>query len=124
MMQLDNTITRLTDHMGKCERIKSTVFPSTYSLFIHSFIYLFIFTIPFGLGDQFGVAEIPLSTGIGIAFFLIEKTAMHMQDPFENRPTDTAMTTIATNIHRNIVQMTGATEGLPAPHPPGPFYAM
>ena len=124
MMQMDNTIGRLCDHMGKCERIKSTVFPSTYSLFIHCFIYLFIFTIPFGLGNEFGITEIPLTTGIGVAFFLIEKTAMHMQDPFENRPTDTAMTTIATNIHRNILQMTGASEGQPAPHPPGPFYAM
>ncbi len=124
LLQMDSTIARLCDHMGKCERIKSTVFPSTYSLYIHTFIYLFIFTIPFGLGAQFGISEVPLTTGIGIAFFLIEKTAMHMQDPFENRPTDTAMTTIATNIHRNILQMLGDTAGQPASHPPGPFYAM
>lgn len=123
-MQLDNTLARLCDHMGKCERIKTTVFPSTYSLFIHSFIYLFILAIPFGLGPQFGVSEIPLATGIGVAFFLIEKTAMHMQDPFENRPTDTAVTTIATTIHRNILQMLGDTSGIPDKHPAGPFYVM
>jgi putative membrane protein len=49
---------------------------------------------------------------------------MHMQDPFENRPTDTAMTTIATNIHRNIAQMIDEADKAPARHPANAFYAM
>lgn len=124
MMQIDDTIVRLCDHMGKCERIKSTVFPVTYSLFLRCFIYLFIFIIPFGLGAGFGISEIPITVSIGVAFFLIEKTATLMQDPFEGRPTDTAMLTISTNIHRTILQMIGEKEELPEPYPAASFYAM
>lgn len=31
--------------------------------------------------------------------------AIHLQDPFENRPTDTPMTTISNAIEKNLVQM-------------------
>jgi putative membrane protein len=34
-VEIDRTLTRLCDAMGKCERIKNTIFPSTYSLYIH-----------------------------------------------------------------------------------------
>src|SRR5689334_12399044 len=34
-VEIERTLTRLTDAMGKCERIKNTVFPATYSLYIH-----------------------------------------------------------------------------------------
>ena len=124
LTHLDGTLSRLCDHMGRCERIKTTVFLVTYSLFLRAFIYLFIFIIPLGLGSSFGASEIPFATCIGLAFFLIEKTATLMQDPFENRPTDTAMTTIATNIHRALMQMIGEPEHQPAPKPPELFYAM
>ncbi|MFL5747262.1 MAG: bestrophin family protein, partial [Niastella sp.] len=48
-MELDRTLTRLCDAMGKCERIKNTVFPSTYSLYIHFSLMLFICLLPFGV---------------------------------------------------------------------------
>lgn len=38
---------------------------------------------------------------------LIEKMAIHLQDPFENKPTDTPMTTIATGIENNLMQLYG-----------------
>jgi ion channel-forming bestrophin family protein len=44
-LQLDNTLTRLCDAMGKAERINSTVFPSTYRKFLHLIIYLFVGTL-------------------------------------------------------------------------------
>jgi putative membrane protein len=31
-MQLNDIITRLCDSMGKCERLKNTVFPRSYSV--------------------------------------------------------------------------------------------
>ena len=31
--------------------------------------------------------------------------AIHLQDPFENKPTDTPMTTIAQSIEKNILQI-------------------
>jgi len=38
-------------------------------------------------------------------FFLIEKMAIHLQDPFENKPTDTPMTAICFTIERDLKQM-------------------
>jgi putative membrane protein len=101
-VQLDNTLVRLVDAMGKAERIKSTVFPVTYRLFLHLMIYLFIITLSISLKNIESVFEIPLLLVLSAAFFLLEKSATHMQDPFENRPTDTAVTAIARTIEINI----------------------
>jgi putative membrane protein len=44
-VQLDNTLVRLCDAQGRSERIKTTVFPVTYRLFLHCIVYLFIVTL-------------------------------------------------------------------------------
>jgi putative membrane protein len=105
-VEIDNTLTRLCDAMGKCERIKNTIFPTTYSMYIRFTLCLFIFLLPFGLTSLLGWFAIPLVTTIGAAFFLIEKMAIHLQDPFENRPTDTPVTTISNSIEKVLTQMT------------------
>jgi putative membrane protein len=102
---LDQTLTRLCDSMGKCERLKNTVFPATYSLYIHFAMNLFILLLPFGLIEFFGFMEIPIVIAVAASFMLIEKMAIHLQDPFENKPTDTPMTAIAKGIERDLKQM-------------------
>ncbi len=119
-LQLDNTLVRLCDSQGKSERIKTTVFPVTYRLFLHAIIYLFVVTLAIALRVD-GLFEIPLLVAISSAFFLLEKTATHMQDPFENRPTDTAMTAIAKTIEINIKQLLKESE-IPKPHQQDNFH--
>ncbi|MDP1800749.1 MAG: bestrophin family ion channel [Bacteroidota bacterium] len=121
-IQLDNTLVRLCDAQGKAERIKSTVFPVTYRLFLHALIYLFVITLAMSLRVD-GLFETPLLIAISIGFFLLEKSASHMQDPFENRPTDTAMTTISRKIEINIKQLLKETE-IPKAYPPEKFYEL
>jgi len=104
-VEIDNTLTRLCDYMGKCERIKNTIFPTTYSMYIRFTLCLFIILLPFGLADILGWLQIPIVSTIGAACFLIEKMAIHLQDPFENRPTDTPMISISNNIENNLMQM-------------------
>jgi len=104
-VELDATLTRLCDSMGKCERIKKTVFPTTYSLYISFALYLFIFILPFGLTEYLGVVLVPLVILISAAFLFIEKMATHLQDPFENKPTDTPMTAIAAGIEQDLLDM-------------------
>ena len=104
-VELDRSITRLCDSMGKCERIKNTVFPATYSMYIHFAMNLFIMMVPFGLIEYFGFMEIPVVIAIAASFMLIEKMAIHLQDPFENKPTDTPMTAISKNIEKDLKQM-------------------
>jgi len=122
-VELDETLSRLCDSMGKCERIKNTIFPATYSVYIHLSLMLFILLLPFGLIEFFGAAEVPLVIAIASSFLLIEKMAIHLQDPFENKPTDTPVTTIASNIERDLKQMMKDKE-LPEPVQVESFYLM
>lgn len=104
-VEIDKTISRLCDSMGKCERIKNTVFPVTYSLYIHLSLMLFIGMLPFGVIEYFGFLEVPMVVAISACFLLIEKMAIHLQDPFENKPTDTPVTSIASGIEKNLLQL-------------------
>lgn len=122
-VQLNSTIVSLTNSMGMAERIKSTVFPATYRLFLHLFIYLFVITLSISLTDIQGYLEIPLLLIISSAFFLLERTATHLQDPFSNKPTDTAMTAIAATIETNLKQLIREKE-IPQPVEPQEFYLM
>lgn len=106
-VQIDNTLVRLTEAMGKCERIKNTVFPRSYTVLIQFIIYVFITIFPFGLSEVGEVTEAILSFLIPLLFVAIEKTALIMQDPFENRPTDTPMTNLAQVIERNLNDVIG-----------------
>lgn len=106
-MQLNDMVTRLCDSMGKCERLKNTVFPRSYSVLVHTLIYVFAIILPFGLDDSQLIIEILITFLIPIVFITIEKTSIMMQDPFENRPVDTPVTSLAQTIEINIRQMIG-----------------
>lgn len=120
---LDDTLTRLTDSMGRAERIRNTVFPKTYRMFLKAFIYVFITVLSISLGEVEGYWEIVVTTAISTPFLLLERTSRQMQDPFANRPTDTPVTAIARAIEINILQLLG-NEKVPDPFPPDTFYQM
>jgi putative membrane protein len=122
-VQLDATLVRLVDAMGKAERINGTVFPTTYRLFLHFSIYLFVITLSISLREIAVIFELPLLVIISSVFFLLEKTAYHLQDPFRNRPSDTSVTAIARNIEINIKQLLHEKE-VPQPLAPNGFYLL
>lgn len=122
-MQMDNTLVRLCDSMGRAERIKSTVFPNTYKIYLHFIIYLFVISLSIALHDLEIYYELPLLAIISSCFFLLEKSAYHMQDPFSNRPSDTPVTAIARTIEINIRQLLGEEE-VPEPVKPNNFYIL
>jgi putative membrane protein len=104
-VEMDETLSRLCESMGKCERIKNTVFPATYSLYIHFSLFIFFMLMPFAMIEYISYLTVPAMITIAAVFFLVEKMAIHLQDPFENRPTDTPMTTISFTIERDLKQM-------------------
>ena len=122
-LQLNDIVSRLCDSMGKCERIKNTVFPRSYSLILHILIYAFTAILPFSLNHNQFVTEIAISIIIPLLFIAVEKTAIIMQDPFENSPVDTPMTSIAQTIEINILQMMGEKD-VPAKEDKGLYYEM
>ena len=121
-VQIDDTIVRLTASMGKAERIKNTVFPTTYRVVLHLFIYIFLVLLSMSLVDMRHFLEIPLLIAIAIPFFLMEKIAFSIQDPFENRPTDTNMSSISRAIERNIKEL--LEEEMPEPITSDTYYVM
>lgn len=120
-VQLNNTLVNFSNYMGMAERIKGTVFPITYRIFLHFFIYIFIVTLSIALRDIESYFEIPLLLVISTTFFLLEKSATHLQDPFRNRPTDTPVTAIARTIEINIKDLLKEKD-IPKPHQPEKFY--
>jgi putative membrane protein len=120
---VDETLSRLTNWMGMSERIKNTVFPRSYRLCMHAFIYLFIVALSIALHAVEGMWQIAITTTIAGPFLLLEKTAQHMQDPFENRPTDTAVTAIARTIEIDLRQLLGDDE-IPESLAPERYYLM
>lgn len=120
---IDDTLTRLTDSMGMAERIRNTVFPKTYRLFLHAFIYVFITLLSIALAEIKGTWQLLLTVGIAIPFLLLEKAATHMQDPFSNRPTDISVTAIARTIDINLRDLIDE-EPVPEPWPAQGFYLM
>jgi putative membrane protein len=123
-VQVDATIARLCDSMGKCERIKNTVFPRSYSVLLHFIIYVLMTALPFGLEDNSKFVEVALTFVIPVLFICIERTAILMQDPFENRPTDTPMTTLSRTIESNLREMTTSVVNPPVPEHPESYFMM
>jgi putative membrane protein len=119
-VHLDSTLTRLCEAQGKSERIKNTVFPVTYQMFLHFMIYMFVIVLSFSL-PGFGSPEVVILLLISTPFFLLEKSAAHLQDPFANKPTDTAVTSIARTVEINIRQLLKESH-VPEPIRPNGFY--
>ena len=122
-IQIDQTISRLTAAMGMAERIKNTVFPKSYRLTLKFFIYLFLVLLSLSLSDLAGFIEVPLLVVISLPFFMLEKIAFNMQDPFENKPTDTAMTSIARTIEINLKELLQEQE-IPEPLTTKKYYIL
>ncbi|WP_026968766.1 bestrophin family protein [Algoriphagus terrigena] len=122
-IQLNNVLINFSNAMGMAERIKNTVFPVTYRVFLHLMIYVFVITLSISLGANKPMFEVPLLLLISSGFFVLEKTATLLQDPFENKPTDTPVTSIATTIEINIKQLLKEGE-IPKPVEPTGFYSL
>jgi putative membrane protein len=122
-VQMDSTLVRLVDSMGRAERIKSTVFPVTYRITLHYAIYLFVILLSISLKEVSTVLEIPLLTLLALVFFMLEKSGVMLQDPFHNQPSDTPVTAVARTIEINVRQMLGEKD-VPEPFTSDKYYLL
>jgi putative membrane protein len=102
---MDDTLGRLCDAMGQCERIKNTIFPTQYSFFVHFIIFLFTLILPMGLIDSIGRIAIPITFLISFLFFYVEGISYVMQSPFEGNHNDIPMTSLSRTIEINLLQL-------------------
>ncbi|MEM6992385.1 MAG: bestrophin family ion channel [Myxococcota bacterium] len=113
-MQLDSTMNKLLDIQGGCERIKGTPLPRQYDYFPQVFLYVYAFYLPFGLVASFGWFTAFISVPISFVFLVLQAAGRVNEDPFENRWTDTPMSTLSRMIEVNLREFLGETD-LPPP---------
>lgn len=121
-MQLDNTLSRLTDLQGMAERIRSTPLPRPYDYYTKAFLNLFILFFPFGVIHTFIDAGhawlvIPVTVIVGWIFFQLYIFGKVMSNPFENWQTDVALDAICTTIAIDLKEALGDTD-IPKPLEP------
>ena len=116
-VRLEETLSRLTDSMGGCERIRNTPFPQSYQLWIKYLIYLFILFLPFAMVELpwYGLilATVPIASG----FLIIDRVATYLEDPFLHRASSTPMLTLSRTIEINIRQMLDEPDAPPMMKP-------
>jgi putative membrane protein len=111
------TLKKLYDDQGKAERIKNTVFPFYYNYFTNFFMWLFAVSLPFALCSVMNTwLLIPLSVAISFAFYILNKSGVITETPFEGRAADTPLTTICRTIEIDLLQMLD-TDEIPEIHP-------
>jgi ion channel-forming bestrophin family protein len=121
-VQIDDTLSRLTDLQGMCERIKSTPLPRPYDYYTMTFLNLFILFFPFGIMKHFGELGLawlifPVTIVVGWIFFQIYIFGKVMANPFENWSTDVPLDAITTTITIDLKETIGDAD-VPAPMQP------
>ncbi|RPI66804.1 MAG: hypothetical protein EHM43_10765, partial [Ignavibacteriae bacterium] len=104
---LEDRLSLLTDAQGGCERIKRTVFPYDYRFYTTAFVNIFSCVVPFALVDEAKWLTVPWTVFVSFALSAIDHLAKAIENPFENRPNDTPMSSICTVIERDLRQMLG-----------------
>lgn len=118
-IQMDDTLTRLTDLQGRCERIKGTPLPKPYDYYTMAFLNLFIFFFPFAFIKQ--LAELneaylifPITVLVGWMFYQIYTLGKVLARPFDNMKTDVALNAICRTIEIDLKEIIKA-ENIPGP---------
>jgi putative membrane protein len=116
-IEINAMLVRFSDSMGMCERIKNTVFPTTYSYMTKVFIWLFVVTFTLVISEGAGVYSIFLGWLIGFVFVSTQINGMNLVNPFVNNSASIPLNQITRTIEINLLQMMGAAD-VPEPVKP------
>lgn len=116
-LELNAEITRFCDEMGKSERIKNTVFPTTYNYYTKMFIWLFNIAFTLAVAPTVGWRAIIFGTIVGYVFHTIHFIGQTIMDPFEDMPPGVPLDQITRTIEINLLEMI-REEHIPAPVSP------
>ncbi len=104
-MQINEMLVRFTDSMGMCERIKNTVFPTTYSYLTKVFIWLFVVTFTLVISQDMSYWSIFMGWLIGFVFVSTQINGMRLVNPFETNSSGLPINNISRTIEINLLQM-------------------
>jgi len=116
-LQINEMLTRFTDSMGMCERIKNTIFPTTYSYLTKVFIWLFVVTFTLVISQDMSYWSIFMGWLIGFVFVSTQINGMRLVNPFETNSSSLPLNNISRTIEINLLQMMG-DDNVPEPIKP------
>ncbi|GGI23167.1 bestrophin family protein [Pedobacter mendelii] len=116
-IEINEMLTRFSDSMGMSERIKNTIFPTTYTYLTKVFIWLFVVTFTLVISQSAGIASIFLGWLIGFVFVSTQINGMSLVNPFENNSAGVPLNQITRTIEINLLQMLGEKD-IPEPIKP------
>jgi ion channel-forming bestrophin family protein len=106
------TLGRLYDEQGRCERIKDFPYPRQCATLNLILIRVFILMIAFGLLQEFARAgeaavwlTVPVSLLVTWIFHSIERIGGHSENPFQGGPDDIPMAALSRNIEIDLKEM-------------------
>lgn len=118
MFELQNHMTKLYEHQGRNERIKTFPIPRQYANYATLFIIVFAFLLPLGLLNETqnlnAWLTIPFSMLVTWVFHQMDLVGEYSEHPFEGLISDIPMTSITRNLEIEILQSLGETN-LPKP---------
>jgi putative membrane protein len=105
--ELNQLLVKLTDSMGRSERIKNTIFPQMYIYFTRLFIWVFVVLNTLVMSDATGAWSILLGWVIGFVFHTTHISGMSLINPFEPIPSAIPLDQITRTIEINLLQTLG-----------------
>ena len=98
-------IEKFNDITAACERIKNTPIPSSYSIFVKKFVYIYIMTLPFGFIFSLGFWVIPVVSFIFYVLASLEMIAEEIEDPFGDDANDIPTNKLAVIIKQQVEEI-------------------
>jgi putative membrane protein len=107
-VQVESTLSVLTDAQGGLERIKKTPLPVQYRLLPSFFARTFCIILPFAVYQDLQWWT-PIGSGlVGMMFLLAVQVGKDLADPFSDDVHDVPMTAISRTIEIDLLEMIGA----------------
>jgi ion channel-forming bestrophin family protein len=116
-IELNKSLTALCNEMAKAERIKNTVFPTTYNYYSRMFIWLLTASVTMVLTDSIGPWSIMFGFLVGYVFSTIHEIGNALLNPFVMIPTGIPLDQITRTIEINVLEMLGDKK-IPGPIQP------
>lgn len=113
-IEMNKTIVNFCDEMGKAERIKNTVFPTTYSYYTNFFIWIFIISITLESANLVGAWSILIGMFLGYVFMTTHNIGRALLNPFNHIITGIPLDQITRMIEINLLEALGKTN-IPKP---------
>lgn len=107
---MNKMIVNFCDEMGMSERIKNTVFPTTYIFYTRLFIWFLIISVTFVSSDLVGAWAIPIGIFVGYVFLVTHIIGLAILNPFEPVPSGISLDQITRTIEINLLEMLGEKE--------------